>query len=700
VGRAVLGFILLLSCVRPAAAQDAGPAVLVSPGGHYEVRFRGPDWTFGGELGHPVSNIRSSNGQDAIGAFHAFEFDYGSRTSGIRAYRDAPIVLFTTTYLQGGQNTEPFPVLSTLPSLKYRLSFRDTPFSPYQMNSLVDASDSPWLFFDPTGSGFLISPAANFLNARLTLGDTELTSGIDSAVGEVPSGFTHRTLLVAGIGFNRLFDTWGSAMTNLHAKTRPPNDADLMLEKFGYWTDNGATYYYHFEPDLGYAGTLLAVKREFDQRGIALGYLQLDSWWYPKGPDQRWDDRAHGIFRYRAASDLFPDGLTGFQQQVGLPLATHARWIDPSSPYRNEYASSGNVITDGRYWTDTMTYLQAGGVVMYEQDWLGAQAQPVYDLSAPRQFMGNMASAAAQRSMTLQYCMALPRHVLQTVEYGNVTTMRVSDDRFDRNRWDTFLYTSRLASALGVWPWADVFMSTERDNLLLATLSAGIVGIGDPLGAEDAANLRRVMRSDAVLVKPDAPLVPTDESVLSEASNGPRAPMVAWTYSAHAGLRGLYVFAYRRSGISATVSLSLANLGVTGAAYVYDYFADTGRTIGQGEPLTATIDDTTYQIIAPVGPSGIAFLGDAGVFASLGQKRISQLADDGSLRATVEFAAGEQAVTLHGYAPVAPVAGVAGGSLESMVYDNTTQRFSMVVHPESTPSSVSISLNLPSTDTP
>jgi len=46
----------------------------------------------------------------------------------------------------------------------------------------------------------------------------------------------------------------------------------------------------------------------------------------------------------------------------------------------------------------------------------------------------NMAAAAAQWGMTLQYCMPLPRHVLQSVQYGNVTTMRVSDDRFDRNR--------------------------------------------------------------------------------------------------------------------------------------------------------------------------------------------------------------------------------------------------------------------------
>src|SRR5262249_23203175 len=155
-------------------------------------------------------------------------------------------------------------------------------------------------------------------------------------------------------------------------------DADLTLAKLGYWTDNGAIYYYNFDQRFGYEGTLLAVKRELDQLGIRIGYLQLDSWFYPKGPNMRWDDKDHGIWRYRAATDLFPSGLPAFQQQVGVPLVTHARWIDPSSPYRNEFSASGNVMTDARYWDDLMGYLQAGGVVTYEQDWLGAQAQPVY----------------------------------------------------------------------------------------------------------------------------------------------------------------------------------------------------------------------------------------------------------------------------------------------------------------------------------
>jgi hypothetical protein len=694
----VLAAFLLAGSSFPVAAQTNGSGLQISvdPTGTYQVRGTGPTGgggvVFGGDVGHAVSTPRAKDGQDGVGVFHEVDFDYPGRTSGIRAYRDVPVVLFTTTYLAPSQNAEPFPVLTSLPSLPYKLSYQDVPFSPYQLNSVANAPDSPWLFFDATGSGFLISPAANFPLARMALGtDGSLSSGIDPGVASLPAGFTHQTLLVAGSGPNHLFDVWGSAMTSLHAKTRPANDADLTLNKLGYWTDNGATYYYHFEPQLGYAGTLLSVKHEFDQRGIALGYVQLDSWWYPKGPNARWDDTVNGIFRYRAAADLFPAGLPAFQQQIGLPLVTHARWIDPTSPLRNEFASSGNVMTDARYWDDLMSYLHAGGVVTYEQDWLGAQAQPVYDLSAPGQFMDNMATAAAQRGITLQYCMPLPRHVLQTVEYSNVTTMRVSDDRFDRNRWDTFLYTSRLAGALGVWPWADVFMSTERDNLLLAALSGGIVGIGDALGAEDPANLRRVMRADAVLVKPDAPLVPTDESVLAEAQ-GQKTAMVASTFTDHSGLRGLYVFAYSRDGGSQTASFAPASLGLPGSTYVYDVFGDNGRLLGPGERFSASVDAGSYYVVGPVGPSGMALIGDQGEFVSLGRKRISQLADDGTLSAMVEFAGGEQGVTLHGYAASLPSVSATGGGVENLRYDSTTQRFSFALRPDTTPSSVAVSM--------
>ncbi len=80
--------------------------------------------------------------------------------------------------------------------------------------------------------------------------------------------------------------------------------------------------------------------------------------------------------------------------------------------------------------------------------------------------MNNMASGMSSAGLTMQYCMALPRHFLQSSMYNNLTSIRVSGDRFSSARWDTFLYASELASALGIWPWSDVFMSSETDNML------------------------------------------------------------------------------------------------------------------------------------------------------------------------------------------------------------------------------------------
>src|SRR6202045_2163600 len=108
----------------------------------------------------------------------------------------------------------------------------------------------------------------------------------------------------------------------------------------------------------------------------------------------------------------------------------------------------------------------------------------------------------------MQDSMAVPRHFLQGARYGNLTTIRVSGDRFRREKWDTFLYTSRFANALGIWPWCDVFMSREADNLLLATLSAGMVGIGDRSGAGNKRNLLHARRSEGAVTKPDPRPIP------------------------------------------------------------------------------------------------------------------------------------------------------------------------------------------------
>jgi hypothetical protein len=143
------------------------------------------------------------------------------------------------------------------------------------------------------------------------------------------------------------------------------------------------------------------------------------------------------------------------------------------------------------------------------------------------------------------------------------------------------------------------------------------------------------------------------------------------------------VFAYAREAKSSqTVTFTPAELGIAGPAYVYDYFAGKGTLVAPGGSFSETVSSGSYYVVAPVGPSGIAFLGDAGKFVSLGDKRITQLVDDGTVQATVAFAPGEHTVTLHGYALRKPKVTASDGSVGPLSYDPASHLFNFTVSPD------------------
>jgi len=300
--------------------------------------------------------------------------------------------------------------------------------------------------------------------------------------------------------------------------------------------------------------------------------MQLDSWWYLKtstGPDGHRDADVKndalpvsqwncygGLTEYVAHKDVFPDGLEAFQKQLGLPLITHNRWVDLNSPYRQRYYVSGIAAIDPKWWEHIAGFLQASGVVGYEQDWLSSIYQESPQLQSMTTvadaFTDNMSRAIAQRGISIQYSMTLPRYYLQGSRYGNLTSVRVSNDRFSPSRWENFLYTSRLASALGEWPWADACRSAETANLLLATLSGGPVGVGDSISEIDPANIQKSIRPDGVIVKPDTSIVPIDSTYIADASGWHR-PMLAAAFTEHGPVRTAYVFAFPRAGDSSEI---------------------------------------------------------------------------------------------------------------------------------------------------
>ncbi|HEV2720503.1 MAG TPA: hypothetical protein VG323_10835, partial [Thermoanaerobaculia bacterium] len=546
--------------------------------------------------------------------------------------------------------------------------------------------EGPWVFFDDAAQTAVLSPAANFMVAKLTAGsDGSIGSGIDAAIATLPDGHQHATLLVVDRGINHAFDTWGRILTDVEGKVRPANDADASLKYLGYWTDNGAAYYYNYDPAKGYEGTLVGVRDDFARMGLPLGYLQLDSWWYRKGETGDWnpkpDQWQFGIHTYEASPQLFPNGLASFQKNLGLPLVTHARWIDAKSPYRSKYTISNNVAVDPQYWTDIAAYLKASGVATYEQDWLDSKATAAFTLADQQGFMDDMASALAAKGITMQYCMPTPRHVLQGSKYSNLTSIRMSDDRFRKSYWPQMIYASRLAAAVGIWPWVDVFASDEETNLMIATLSAGVVGASDAIGSANVRNLQRAARADGVIVKPDAVLVPTDSTFLADAKNGP-GPLVAYTYTDHAASRAVYLFAFKR-GDATTVAFTPAETGLTGTLFAYDTRSRSGRIVSASTPMTLDLSqDWANVVLVPVNRGGIAVVGDTGKFVPRGRARVAALTDRGDVvDVQLSFAAGESSVTLTGFAPDAPRVAAAAGQVLKSTWNGTTGLFQITVAP-------------------
>ena len=680
-------FLFCFSTLRLQASTSVlgagGLTITVAPSGSYDIQIPNPSWHFGGNIAHSLSNLAAADGADSVGQYSEISFDFQTdapRHAAMRAYWNRMAVLFTLSAPSGAPNTFSFPNFTQTPGLGLSHLAFSNDFGGPLFNSLP--GDSPWVFFDSSGNSFVFSTATHFMVAGSywNSGTGQIAGNISGQITTLPAGFAHQVLLVVDSGINKAMRTWGQTLTTLQGKTLPANDADTVLNKVGYWTDNGASYYYATEGSLSYTDTLAKVKAGFDSLGVALGYMQLDSWFYPKGPNADWTDAKDGIFQYDAAPTLFGSNLSNFAQRVGVPLVTHARWIDPSSPYRQQYAISGNVIIDPQYWAVVAQYLKSSGVILYEQDWLNAQAQTNFNLTDPDAFLGGMSAAMGQQGLDMQYCMPTARHFLQSSKYSNLTNMRVSDDRFNQAKWTNFLYGSRLASALGVWPFSDVFMSSETQNLLLATLSAGPLGVGDRIGNLSSANLLRAVRPDGVIVKPDAPIVPTDPSVQNSAQSVD-APMIASTYSDFGGSKTWYVFAYPQ-GQNMNAVFQPSDFGASGPVYLYDYFGGSGGLVNPGDTVNMKIaNGFLYLLAASVGPSGMAVIGDTGQFVALGKKRIPHLLDTGTVQLTVDFVAGESARTILVYSPTAPHSRVRAGNIVSESYDGATGRYTVTLSP-------------------
>ena len=158
---------------------------------------------------------------------------------------------------------------------------------------------------------------------------------------------------------------------------------------------------------------------------------ELDSWWYYK------DATNSGVLKWIPRPDVFP---AGFGFDLGLPLVLHNRFWSPNNPYMTQYPffydGNGKVAVPAShaFFHEEVMKDPASrwSMLTYEQDFLEASFQEdtvmQSNVTAGRTWLRAMDQAALSFNASVQYCMSLPRYILQSASLRSVLSARVSQD--------------------------------------------------------------------------------------------------------------------------------------------------------------------------------------------------------------------------------------------------------------------------------
>jgi hypothetical protein len=606
----------------------------------------------------------------------------------IISYDDRPVVRFGIKFHEKfdgtgtGKRQDPifkFPLVMMKGPNRRIFTYRVQVFCP-PMKHLAGKDSStqgPIVFYDNQLNAVVFGPVDHFPIARtgedrVASGndgnvDTRLVyHGVEGKIASIPAGYVHESLLLFTAGINNAVLEYGQLLQLIHKVFPRDPYKDLFIATLGYWTDNGAYYYYRTEKGMNYASTLLFAKRVFDKKGIPFRYVQLDSWWYKKLPKPEWTRAPKKWFAplvkglakggadvWDVVPEHFPEGLKAFREALGLPIAAHARWFAPDTAYKQfpeaykfETSGFGALPLEERFWDDLMRRSKEMGIDHYEQDWITTMFNNMpklqQDIEAGEHLLNWMGKAAERNGLTMQYCMAPPGMFLQALKLPAVTNARTGGDYWARAPKEFFItditQSNILCRAIGIWPSYDVFYSKTTSIFtrqfmyrekhpefmaLTSVLGGGMVCPGDRAKHVDKDLLMQTCDDEGVLLKPDRPLTPNDIMFKPHAK-----PYIMDTASTISGRTWRYIVPvpFKPKQIK-DLSVSLAEMGYPGdAGILYDYHSGSKLEVdGKTRvPLTSKYMAWRYFILAPwlVGGPGeagshVALVGIEGKFVMM-----------------------------------------------------------------------------------
>nr|XP_022320745.1 uncharacterized protein LOC111122983 [Crassostrea virginica] len=513
-------------------------------------------------------------GVDKLGNFTTKDYLYwaGSKEMfvSIRMYDDPNFVVFIQNFTDGASGTKAGSydeVISGFPGFQIKDGVVDTGYLSFGGYMLGDTHKSigkwgshtkdirdgltggPLILFDKDGNTLIISPLTEFMAAS-NWQDKESGGnvywGVMGGVDEVPYHYTYMTIVYYAKGINKAFEGWGGALRKLYGSKKNSRAQDLTLGRAGYWTDNGAYYYYKTEPKKNYEQTMMDL---VNKTVFTFNYFQFDSWWYFKG-------LAGGVKLWEPRPDVFPHGLGYFYNKTFSLVALHNRYWSRDTPYAKQNGGdydfivedTGALPIDQKFWNDLLNKTLTWGLVMYEQDWLNVQLDKITalktNLTLGQIWLSQMNEAAKANNVFIQYCMSNPRHALQSLTLSQVTQARVSDDYSPGGEQWRIGISSLFANALGLAPSKDTFWTTEvqpgnrykrtepntRLNALVATLSTGPYGPSDMAGHLNYDLINKTCIYYGSLMQPAKPATAMDVQIIQEAFESKK--MEIWsTYS-------------------------------------------------------------------------------------------------------------------------------------------------------------------------
>ena len=325
----------------------------------------------------------------------------------------------------------------------------------------------------------VLSPLSSFMSAAQRFDGRRLTYGLLGTVEAVPAGHAVGTLLVLSAGVRRAMLRWGDVLLARYGKARHGAWLrDATLRRLGYCTQNGAYYYYNpmrvGGRQVSFEETVLAVAAEANRTRVPYRYWLADSWWYTKGGVGA---PLPGIVNWSATAAALPHGFERVRAATGWDVQAQSRFWSAENVYARENGGAHEFALDRRggmalplsaeFWEDIFSRARRWGMVTYEQDWMDAQHDRFPPLlrsaTLGRQWLTQMGDAAGKQGVSLQYCMAYCRHVMQSLESLAVTQVRASGDyRAGNDLWAPLGVTSLFAYALGLAPSKDTFWTTAR----------------------------------------------------------------------------------------------------------------------------------------------------------------------------------------------------------------------------------------------